>query len=432
MKVASKAAGASSGQSALVPAPASPATGAAASSSESVMVTEDKIYLLSDLRKSLCSDSIDRLNCQFFINFFGNDFLPEMLNTIDLSYSYGLFQRATTKPGSEKLILTNNRGLFNPEAFISFLTNIDEFSFYFRTNPTNVRDVHQFNELYPSKPVINEEDIQTTRETKLNFKRYYYSNLIRLETHNPNITSSYTDTQLYDFEMKIAFAYLKVYIWYFYYSNGYYIELPDRTSYDPFYRFNFPPLFNSLKKILMNPKLIIDIDDRYGIKSLEDLLNLRVSRRTIDYYATIPRYPSHIPQMLTVLQMKEALLIAPANNQQVSAIMTVRQQFELMYPVDPEKSLFIKTRLLQRIELTPTELQNAPPRNKYTYRLENMGTKVYPKFDLSLVMRGISSVLGFTLSSERIEPMTIGTVEHVDIVETRDSNFSCEPEELEL
>jgi hypothetical protein len=405
------------------------------------LVAEDKIYLLGDLRSLMCSDHIDRLNCQFFINFFGNDFLPEMLNTIDLKESYNAFKKASVpKDGGEKILLTTSEGFFNPIAFIKFLNNFDEFSFYFDIGIPSVgprgfpREMHQFSSVYPAKPVIDDPNSNETKLMKLGFKRFYLDNVMNAERlafpQETDVPSVSTDRKRYDFEKKMAFSYLKVYIWYFYYANGFYLQLPDGSTFEPYYEYNFPPLFNSLKKLLSDPTLKPNEPNGSPIECIQDLLNLRPQRRTPEYYSMLPRWVKPgtnvyepLPQMFAVLQRKDALLLPNAEH-----VLEVRREVEELYPIDPLKSLFIKTRISKRVNLTLEEIEQAPlgrfGKPKMTFTFVNEGTKVYPRFDVSAVMRSIARYIGVEQSREPVLPTIVGTIEHIQLTDFRNSNFA--------
>jgi hypothetical protein len=415
-------------------------------SAETGLIREERIYYANDLRVSMCSDHIDRLNCQFFINFFGNDFLPEMLNTTNLLDSYNAFKEATrisipsNMDSGKKIILTTSEGFFNPVAFLAFLNIFNDYEFYFRTSmmKNGRQEPHQFSSVYATKPPDD-------RETKLNFKRFYYSNVLRYEVYPQDLDKyvrSFTDTELHHFELKMAFSYLRTYIWYYYYANGYWLPMSDGKSFEPFYQYNFPPLFNSLKKVFMNSSLALsDIDN---VKCLDDLLKIRPQRRTPEYYSRIPRYIEatdnargrdvSLPHLFSVLQKTDAMLLDNATE-----ILKVRAQYEDLYPVIPRKSMLIKTRLTENIDLAPSDSlkhildvrgtssdipETAPGIRRRTFIIENVGTKVYPKFDLSIVMKNVAEALGMTLTSEPILPLIIGTVEHVDLHDFKDSNFA--------
>lgn len=368
---------------------------------DDVQVKEDKYFLISELRAMLCSDQVDRMNCQLLINFFGNDFLPEMLNTIELRDTYNVLKKAT-----EGIQLITGDNQFNPVSFLAFLNKFDDFTFYFtfmgRVFPQRVVTsgtfqgtfqgtvtLPQFSEVFQTMP-------PTDKASKLNFKRFYYSNVMRLENNIEKET--FTDEEIYNFEMEMSFSYLKTYIWYFYYINGYYLEMPDT-----FYKFNFPPLFNSLKKLFLKPT-----------NEMKELLSLVPKRRTPEYYLTLVSYDSPLPQMAGVLQMKDLML-----HSNDTRMIQARKEVEHLYPVNPEKSLFVKTRYSKRIYSD----EPVAPGKKRKFTVSNSGTKVYPKFNPLLVIQRVAELLEIT-PVKGIQPLVIGTVERVEFVEHKDVSFA--------
>lgn len=387
---------------------------------EGISMKEDKVYSMMDLRISLCRDHIDRLNSQLYISFFGNDFLPEIVNTIDLKMGYTAFRKASElPPPAQKILLTTPEGFFNPAAFLKYLDNFDDFSFYFSDmgytrESYSQKELYQFMEVYPAKP-------PSDMKTKIDFKRFYYSNVMRAETQTLDNEKQYTDEEIHQFEMKMALNYLEVYIWYYYYINGYYVG-----NFEPYYKYNFPPLLNSLKKILRNPQML-------------DIRLKSPQRRTPRYSSTIPNWCNPYPQMLTVLQKKDLSLLSKellseGHPDFVALALETRLSFEELYPVDPEKNIFIKTRIFKSVSLanaSPSTVATAEQRPKRSFTKVNDGTKVYPRFDLVSIMNDIAKRIGLTLSSDYIPPITVGNIEQVELTDFRNSNFTV-GEDIEL
>ena len=384
---------------------------------EGKMINEERIYHIADLRISLCSDHIDRLNCQMLIAFFGNDFLPEMLNTIDLKKTFTALRRGTIRPDNTKILFTTPQGFFNASAFLEYLNNFDDFAFYFAdmgytSAMYSQTEMYQFMEMYQAKPG---NDI----ETKRNFKRFYYTNVMREELRTLGETMP-SDQQVYEFEMDMAFSYLQVFIWYYYYSNGYYLSLVNGRTFEPYYKYNFPPLFNSMKKLLRNPTLIVG--NNSFLTCLDDLLNIRPMRRTPAYASRIPRWiGSNLPQCFAVLQRKDLSILLNEENQ---VALEARKPFEELYPIDPEKSMFIRTRIFKRLNLPNVEGSPTGTKGKKSFTVNNHGIKVYPKFDISDIMDKAGKLLGLTLSNEYTAPLIIGNVEQTELTDFKDTNFS--------
>jgi hypothetical protein len=315
---------------------------------------EDKVYRISDLRNSMCSNYRERNNSQLLIAFFGNDFLPQMINTINLEKTYATLRKTATN-----VSLTDQVGQFSPSGFLTFLKEFDEIDFIFAKDTlpkrTTESQLVQFSEYGITKP----QDISSLRD----FKSFYYTNFGLLEHRfHPDIPIS--SDSIIDIEMEAALSYLETYIWYHSYSNGFDLE----GRFETFYKFNLPPLFDSLIKMLAFPTLKVPSG-----RCLNDILSLKRVRRE----DRPSKSPSINIQALSILQKREIEYLFPPEVMAVA--MAVRSSIERFYLEDPPKTSFIKTRLFGKEPIVGTTL----------FKLANMGTKVYHKFDFADLMRRI-------------------------------------------
>lgn len=400
---------------------------------ESIQINEPKIYRLDDLRNIFCADVKDYANCQLFISFFGNDFLPEMLNTCNLAKSYKAFRMASmpktdATPSStsigKKLSLLDKDGFFDAKAFLAWLNNFDDFAFYFepyhsyvvKTTPKKDNPYATVQTGGTTRKLFQFEDF-IAKDNKLAFKHFYLMNVLALEHHLPqsnNDIKRIDDKKLFAFEMEMALDFLKVYIWYLYYINGWYLPLSENEmgtclcrSVEPFYRFNFPPLFNSLKKLLTNPDMKLENGE-----CLNDILKIKPRRRNLAYWGSLARYPNPLVQAFTVLQHHDTLSMNLTTN-----ILKAREDIEHLYSHQPTKSLFVKTRLSEKDQ---------------DGKIVNIGTKPYLRPNMPLVMAKIADALNVHLTSEQISTITVGQVGHVELCETRSRLFALDQEELIL
>jgi hypothetical protein len=375
---------------------------------EPIFTHEDKVYRLSDLRSQFCADQRDRFNCQAGINFLGNDFLPEMPNTINVVKWYNTFRKATTitnELGTHKIQIINADYTFDPKALLAFLNNFDDYGFYFEQQETRKgivgEEMFQFSEVFGTKP-------DNDSQSKLNFKRFYLLNVYSQEVRVPTDENPITDDKLEDLEAKMALSYLETFIWYIYYSNSYYLPLSANTSksFEPYYKFNYPPLFNSLKMILLSP------DRRIDGRCLNDVLNIKPVRRSVSYFPGLIKYKSPIVHASSVLQLRDLLFFVEANlmtEEQYQAIVGVRASIENFFPLDPIRSTFLKTRLSK----------------KYTDgKFYNDGMKAYRKFNINTLMEEIAQRLDIGVSEQLPTMLSIGQIEHHEIAEERNPLFS--------
>ena len=408
---------------------------------------------------------------------------------------------------SKKISLLDKDGLFSASAMLALLENFNDYAFYFEpyqiiTSKVNgsTRKLYQF-EGFMSSQKANVEGQMIADETKrLAFKRFYYSNVYVQEPAAKYNGRAITDQDLHDFEMEMALDYLRVYIWYYYYANGWYLPitntnttastttsttnmpatLTSSASVEPFYLYNYPPLFDSLIKLLADPNL--------RTKSggcLADILSIRPKRRQLTYWGTLMRYESHLVQAFAVLQKKDVESVLgvfglvdidlPSADKTktpitdatdvLNKVFEVRKDLEAMYAFQPTKSLFLKTRLTERIDLIPTNSQRkseistttpaypatssspastattsstgptaassspttgTPVKTMPTFRFENVGLKVYGKPNIPLLMNQIARALNIPSSNTLIPTLTIGEIKRSELCETRNRMFALE------
>lgn len=251
--------------------------------------SEKKVVSRDDVRDSLSSSKIEALNILPILNFVGNDYLPELLMTVDLKTFYTRIRelcKIETREGSMikikelELITSFTDKDKNQHMLINF-TNLKklfgmmkdiEIDMYFE-KPKN-RDA-QFDSKTHVKP---KNDLE-----RVCFKRNYYE--FAYQQYQKHVLCKplpqgsenfYTDDKiLFDFEMDMALSYMKTFVWYYYYQTGFHTGVPLENS---FYPYGYPPLVNSLYILLDRMKeLHINF-------SHEDNSSLIPVEREVDYF----------------------------------------------------------------------------------------------------------------------------------------------------
>lgn len=137
---------------------------------------------------------------------------------------------------------------------------------------------------------------------RVGFKREYYRMVygyLQSIGIDGLVKNDPTDTDLYELEMRLALAYMKTYVWYYYYHSGYHVGVPLDNCYYPYV---FPPLYSSLYILLerAEPEHMIQFDPSYNPA-------LKPVRRELDYFEKLPSFiPLH---HYIVLQEEELKLL---------------------------------------------------------------------------------------------------------------------------
>lgn len=175
-------------------------------------------YALSDLRNKFANNEVEKHNIPILLSFMGNDYLPEIPGTLSIKDSYQLLR------SSCRVALTNNNRLnyVNIEQFLRTFAREHEYDF-------TVRGVDITNQTF---------------QTKRDFKVFYYHTIYQKYYDIQNVSES----DLFIFEMEMAVSYMKVFIWNYYYTAGYYMQDVE----EPYYEYSYPPLLNSLICVLSN------------------------------------------------------------------------------------------------------------------------------------------------------------------------------------
>lgn len=420
---------------------------------------EEKIYRVADLVNVFCGDVKDIDNCQLLITFFGNDFAPQMINTGNIQKAYRAFVQASVPkvaPGDVprgKTSFLDKEGLFSASGMLAWLNEFDDYAFYFEPYAVftskvdnTVRRLRQF------EAFTGNTSADADIETKLAFKRHYYVNVISQEC--PQMKDALSDTRIHEFEMEMAVDYMRVFVWYHYYANGWYLPMnadsESTPSVEPYYAYNYPPLFDSLRKVLVEPELRTSSG-----RCLNDILGIRPRRRQLTYWGSLPRYQSPLIQAFAVLQKRDLDSVQSAfgenANALISKVVEARKEVEHMYAHQPAKSLFLKTRLTERVDLpakttaqTTAPLARSTPASTAaemtssagtlapatakpaTFRIENVGLRVHMKPDIPALMSRIATAVGVLSSSDPIETLTVGEVKHSELCETRNRMFAVD------
>lgn len=260
---------------------------------------EKKVVSRDDVRDSLSSSKIEALNILPILNFVGNDYLPELLMTVDLKAFYTRIRnlcKIETKEGSmikikELELVTSYTDKDKNQHMLLDFTNLKklfglmkdiEIEMYFE-RPKN-RDA-QFDTRTHIKPKNDLERVCFKRNYyEFVYQQYHKHVLCKTPPHGSE--NFYTDDKiLFDFEMELSLSYMKTFVWYYYYQTGFHVGAPLNNS---FYPYGYPPLVNSLYILLDRMKeLHINF-------SHEDNPVLIPVEREIDYFEKLQNFgPLH-------------------------------------------------------------------------------------------------------------------------------------------
>jgi hypothetical protein len=258
-----------------------------------------KYVNLKEIKDNMISTPIQALNCVLVLAFAGNDYLPEMLDSLEIGGFYNrvrnlanfhLTQDLTVKEEDDEYVVR----IINDDALRDFLRimsqgEIEQYlSFTERdgtSDPLINRRPPQFN--------MSKTDVISNKD---GFKEMYYRYVHEQYHKYVLLDKNYlepTPEEIWDFEDQMALAYLKTYYWYHYYQSGYYVPEPlDNSAYD----YGFPPFYNSLLKIFVEKTHLIQF-------SCLANPHLIPKRRTEKYFENLPSFPEL--QHFIVLQPRD-------------------------------------------------------------------------------------------------------------------------------
>lgn len=258
----------------------------------------DKIISIDEVRKTIVVDLIMLKNIPFMIALAGNDFLPEMLNAQNFDVLHDVCISICVDPKKRTpLSLTKE---FTPDDKSKPVTVIDYDKLTeFFSNMSSI-ELQMYINKTPSTPNCKKEKPAIWRgkepTTEFDFiqmkHRYYEKVYINYHKHAKGIdVTDIREEVLVKFEMEMALAYLKTYIWYYYYQSGYSVGKPLDNSY---YEYCYPPLYNSLYILLAGKKenFFIEFSHEYN----KDLIPVE---RDLDYFEKLPCM-NHLQNYMTL------------------------------------------------------------------------------------------------------------------------------------
>lgn len=260
-------------------------------------VPEEKIVSLSDIRDVMTKTPSDVENLPLFIAFAGNDFLPEMLDTLEIGEMFqrmkSLYQKKLTKyvkiDEHKEVKVIDFKNL---EEFIKIMSDAELQMYHSKIK------IDASSESNPKfRDAQFETKIPENNSEKFEFKKNYYNYVYKKyreaaygHKQKSLINFEFPDEDcaeyikiLGNFEMEMALSYMKTYVYYYYYQSGFSVDEPLNNSYYPY---GFPPLYNSLKKLFVckeKEKYLIQFSHEYNP-------NLIPKERDIDYYNKLPKF----------------------------------------------------------------------------------------------------------------------------------------------
>jgi len=307
--------------------------------------SEIKCISLDHVRKILCNDNREILNAPLLLEFAGNDYLPEMLNSGEIGQMYdnlrtickGSSVRAEDlsltmedKPEhAKKDILLDERrndevipeetvdeGI-NPVIVAPTQQNTPKKPMYrytrvidfkalrilFRTMAEEEVTIYFNNKKDTKRNLLFQRDLNNVLADRVAFKRDYYRMVheelskVGASPITPKGTIP-TDTELYELEMKLSTDYMATYCWYYYYQTG------MESGRDRYYSYTFPPLYSSLF-------ILLDRAERTHLIEFDPSINpsLKPHERDLDYWQKLPTF--NALHQFMVLQPEDYALIIP-------------------------------------------------------------------------------------------------------------------------
>jgi hypothetical protein len=343
--------------------------------------TSLKCISLSTVRESICQERHDVLNAPLLLAFAGNDYLPEMFNTLDIKAAYNRMRELCNSTDlSEPLCLTKDAETpkfslqvresdevmpvdaigtgerVQQKAAPRTFTRIEYGSYRVIDTTALCKFLRMMaeEEIQSYYPTLDQPRRGLTRTLRIPpdpdytrnpvaFKRKYYrvvhKDLARIQASpiNPRIEGEPTDSELYDLEMELATAYLRTYYWYYYYQSGM-TSGPNMDN--TFYPYVHPPLYSSLFIVLDRAKREQMINFDYTYNS-----SLQPVPRDLDYFKNLPVFTS-LHQYI-VLQPKDYELLL----EQMGVTTSPFKGLNIDRGSEPINSLFARSRSTEMIEL---------------------------------------------------------------------------------
>lgn len=227
-------------------------------------IKSQKIVSIASIRETFSKTKNDIDNFPLLIAFAGNDFLPEMLDSLEIKEMYSRMSNLcrinlteVIKIDDEEVRVINFKNLME---FVK-LMSANELDIYH--SRTKIDTSNLSNPTYRDK-MFNEKLPETNFDKILFKKRYYktvYENYcLHVLGKMPDYAISSVDETSLDrdesdimkilakFEKEMTLSYLKTYVYYYYYQSGFKVGKPLDNSYYPY---GFPPLYNSIYLVLL-------------------------------------------------------------------------------------------------------------------------------------------------------------------------------------
>jgi hypothetical protein len=322
------------------------------------------------IRTLLCRNITERLNSSLLLALAGNDYLPQMLDTVELLKanqihhtiaSFDLTKEMLDEKQEQKPVPINIEVSKTSEVsqvdFLQSQNNANsnanavskKHSYYSLQRVINFEALRLFFrgmaeieiELYHKSPerhpLFDPANLERYLGDRISFKRDYYqfvnmqlqnkiygrdsiptydmSEKIEVDLENP------TNEQLYKLEMNMALAWMKTYVWYYYYQSGYSVNFRNRTrnadnpesaesasveftsSLDnSFYPYGMSPLYSSLYILL--DRQVRDYHVQFNFELNKSITPVM---RNLEYFNSLPSFT--VLHHFIVLQDEELELL---------------------------------------------------------------------------------------------------------------------------
>jgi hypothetical protein len=299
-------------------------------------IKSSALIKLNDFRNNIFNNGTVHQYMIFtlLIQFFGNDYLPEQMNTYDLKRFLDSLRTQVQDEFADLVVLINGTFIINTPVLMKLFRHLalTEYQGYARDRIRLRNTQSNFFSEFEMKG-------------SLGMKREYYTHLYRF--YRGNVDPS--DEDLYELERDMTVNYLEVFYWYFYYLSGYYIR--GNLS-NPYYRYSHAPLYESLYQTLRDSDAETHARFNYQVnKELEPI------RTTHTYYESLPRFP--VLHHYMVLPKEEFNLEHPNESVRDDDVIKIRNSVARVDPYFPMRRKGVFVTHVDRLDIGVTIKRHA-------------------------------------------------------------------------
>lgn len=304
-------------------------------------VSNERIISLDDLSKQMSPDQEILRNMPLIISLTGNDFLPETLISQNFDIFYDMCLKLCVDPKKKK-VLNLTTEIETEEGFVTVIDyeNLSNFFGYIASIEAKMytQPLPKTLNFREKPPLFLRPRMTTYDESELrNFKYKYYERFfISYHLYSKGTRfEEISEEMLLKFEIEVSLAYLKTFVWYFYYQSGLHVNKPLDNTY---YEYCYPPLFTSLYMVLTEKREEFMIN--FSHEANKDLIP---RERPLNYFENLKSF-IHLHHYM-ILQKEEYELLYPNDkifDKEVDAVKTFKNFEEKTIPLRGNSQKFQK------------------------------------------------------------------------------------------